>query len=144
MNTHEGYSKKKLSNDNVLLAGGGEKSLTEFLGGIRISSSKIQYKAADAAASWTDLITLVNTDENVKQVDNNNDQNSPVLLKNGTGTGTITSSSIFADGITVNPKNNVLNVSGYINGKILISGGSYNWYSFQQYNSSDANPTWYD
>ena len=66
MNTHEGYSKKTISNANVLLAGGGDKSLADFLGGIRISASKIQYKTADAAASWTDLITLVNTDENVK------------------------------------------------------------------------------
>lgn len=128
MNTHEGYSKKKLSNDNVLLAGGGEKSLTEFLGGIQISSSKIQYKAADTAATWTDLITLVNTDENVKQVDNNADANIPILLKNGTGTGTITSTVRTVDGVTINPKNNALTVSGYINGKILINGGSYGWY----------------
>ena len=65
MNTHEGYSKKTISNANVLLAGGGDKSLADFLGGIRISASKIQYTTADAV-SWTDLITLVNTDENVK------------------------------------------------------------------------------
>jgi len=66
MNTYQGYSKKKLDNTLVLLAGGGDKSLADFLGGIRISSSKIQYKTADSAAAWTDLIALVNTDENVK------------------------------------------------------------------------------
>jgi hypothetical protein len=39
MNTHEGYSKKKLDNDNVLLAGGGDKSLADFLGGIQYVSA---------------------------------------------------------------------------------------------------------
>jgi len=87
MNTHEGYSKKKLDNDNVLLAGGGEKSLADFLGGIRISSSKIQYKAADSAAAWTDLITLVNTDENVKQTPKTDNVNRPLMMING-GTST--------------------------------------------------------
>jgi hypothetical protein len=41
MNTHAGYSKKKLDNTLVLLAGGGDKSLADFLGGIRVFSSKI-------------------------------------------------------------------------------------------------------
>jgi hypothetical protein len=39
MNTHEGYSKKTISNANVLLAGGGDKSLADFLGGIQYVSA---------------------------------------------------------------------------------------------------------
>lgn len=30
------------------------------------------------------------------------------------------------------------------NGKISIAGGSYSWYAFQQYNSSDANPSYFN
>jgi hypothetical protein len=83
MNTHGGYSKKKLDNTLVLLAGGGDKSLADFLGGIRISSSKIQYKTATDNASWQDLITLVNTDENVKQTPKTDNANRPLMMING-------------------------------------------------------------
>lgn len=32
----------------------------------------------------------------------------------------------------------------YLYGKITVPGGSYSWYQVQQYNSSDANPSYYD
>ena len=62
MNTHAGYSKKTLTDTNVLLAGGGDKSLADFLGGIQYvsASNKIQYRAADTN-TWTDLVTLANS-----------------------------------------------------------------------------------
>lgn len=114
MNTHAGYSKKKLDDTLVLLAGGGDKSLADFLGGIRVSSSKIQYKTADAAASWTDLVTLSTTDENVKQVDDNTNSYIPIVLRNGTGTSTITSSVRTVDTVTINPSTNSLRATGSI------------------------------
>lgn len=49
-----------------------------------------------------------NTDENVKQVDNNNNEWRPILTKNGTGTGTITSSTTFADNVAIHMSNNQL------------------------------------
>ena len=42
-----------------------------------------------------------NTDEKVKQVDNNSSEWRPILTKNGTGTGTITSSTTFADNVAI-------------------------------------------
>ena len=53
-----------------------------------------------------------NTDTKVSQVDNNGDAARPILVKNGTGTGTVTDSALFADGVTVNPSNNSLSISG--------------------------------
>lgn len=32
----------------------------------------------------------------------------------------------------------------YVYGKITVPGGSYSWYQVQQYNSSEANPSYYD
>ena len=53
-----------------------------------------------------------NTDTKVSQVDNNDNAARPILVKNGTGTGTVTDSALFADGVTVNPSNNSLSISG--------------------------------
>ena len=89
MNTHEGYSKKTISDANVLLAGGGDKSLADFLSGIQYvsASKKIQYKTAADNASWQDLVTLVTTDENVKQTPKTDNVNRPLMMING-GTST--------------------------------------------------------
>jgi hypothetical protein len=90
MNNHAGYSKTTLTDTNVLLAGGGDKSLADFLGGIQYvsASNKIQYRAADTN-TWTDLVTLVMTDENVKQTPKTDNINRPLMMINGgTSTGT--------------------------------------------------------
>lgn len=64
--------------------------------------------ATVAGVDITAKITNYNTDENVKQVDNNNEEWRPILTKNGTGTGTITSSTTFADGVKIYMKGNYL------------------------------------
>lgn len=64
--------------------------------------------ATIAGVDITAKITNYNTDENVKQVDNNNEEWRPILTKNGTGTGTITSSTTFADGVKIYMKGNYL------------------------------------
>lgn len=51
--------------------------------------------------SW-EIPTDTNTDINVVQSNNSSNNEYPVLLKNGTGTGTITSSVIFNGNVTVN------------------------------------------
>lgn len=51
--------------------------------------------------SW-EIPTDNNTDVNVTQTHSTNNSEYPVLLKNGTGTGTITSSSLFDGDVTVN------------------------------------------
>ena len=87
-------------------------------------------------------ITSSYTDTNnaTTQTDNNENANRPVLLKNGTSTGTVTSGVLFADGVTVNPSNNSLSVSGpaSFGGNVTLStdntgisgimgGGTDNW-----------------
>lgn len=64
--------------------------------------------ATIAGVNITAKITNYNTDENVKQVDNNNEEWRPILTKNGTGTGTITSSTTFADNVAVYMNGNYL------------------------------------
>jgi hypothetical protein len=85
MNTHAGYSKKTLTDTNVLLTGGGDKSLADFIGGIQYvsASAKIQIKTAAVNASWTDLVTLITTDENVKQTPKTDNVNRPLMMING-------------------------------------------------------------
>jgi len=59
MNTSLGYSKKTLTNSNVLLSGGGDKALSEFIGSLNWDSTnkKLQYKSA-SSTNFTDLITF--------------------------------------------------------------------------------------
>ena len=98
MNTHGGYSKKTITDASVLLAGGGDKELSKFLGSIQYDSAshKIQYKAVDAN-SWTDLVTLVTTDENVKQTPKTDNANRPLMMINGgTTSGDQISTSMFS------------------------------------------------
>lgn len=59
MKQFEGYLKKKLGNSYVLLAGGGNKTLSDFIGSLNWDSTnrKLQYKAI-GATSWTDLVTF--------------------------------------------------------------------------------------
>ena len=59
MNTSLGYSKKTLTNSNVLLSGGGDKALSEFIGSLNWDSTnkKLQYKSA-SSTDFTDLITF--------------------------------------------------------------------------------------
>ena len=73
-----------------------------------------------------------NTDSATSQTDNNDNAARPILLKNGTGTGAVTSGTLFADGVTVNPSNNSLSISGnlsvsgtssFSNNVTLTSGG---------------------
>lgn len=59
MNTSLGYAKKTLTNSNVLLSGGGDKALSEFIGSLNWDSTnrKLQYKSA-SSTNFTDLITF--------------------------------------------------------------------------------------
>ena len=58
MKTIEGYSKEKYTNTSVLLAGGGAKALSDFIGSLSWDSTnkKIKYTPVDGSA--TDLVTL--------------------------------------------------------------------------------------
>lgn len=59
MNTSLGYAKKTLTDSNVLLSGGGDKALSEFIGSLNWDSTnkKLQYKSA-SSTNFTDLITF--------------------------------------------------------------------------------------
>ena len=59
MKQFDGYLKQKLGDSYVLLAGGGHKSLGEFIGTLNWDSTnrKLQYKSA-SATTWTDLVTF--------------------------------------------------------------------------------------
>ena len=131
MNTHAGYSKRTITDTNVLLAGGGDKSLADFLGGIQYvsASHKIQIKTAAANASWTDLVTLITTDENVKQVPKTDNVNRPLMMINGgTATGTQTSTSMFSTGIYANANTKMITANGFVKASsddtyVLLAGG---------------------
>jgi len=69
-----------------------------------------------------------NTDVNVSQTYSTSNQESPILLKNGTGIGNITSGTIFAAGMTVNPSTSSLSVGGHlsVSGNLAVTGtGSF-------------------
>ena len=66
MNTHAGYSKRTLTDTSVLLAGGGDKPLSGFIGSIQYNSTSHKITYTTAAGVAADLVTLVTTDENVK------------------------------------------------------------------------------
>ena len=64
-------------------------------------------KGNDQTNTFT--VATTNTDVNVKQeVKNNVNTAYPILFKNGTGTGTVTTSVLFDDGITINPSTNTI------------------------------------
>lgn len=133
MNTHAGYSKRTITDTNVLLAGGGDKSLADFIGGIQYvsASKKIQIKTAASGASWTDLVTLVTTDENVKQTPKTDNANRPLMMINGgTSTGTQTSTSMFSTGIYANASTKMITAAGFIktgsdDTYVLLGGGGH-------------------
>lgn len=54
-----------------------------------------------------------NTDTNVTQNHSTANGAYPILLKNGTGTGNVTTTSIFDGDVTVNPSTGVLTASGF-------------------------------
>lgn len=60
---------------------------------------------------WT---TPANTDTNVTQTNTGNNAAYPILLKNGTGDGTVTTTALFDSGVTLNPSTNTItaNITG--------------------------------
>lgn len=58
MKTIEGYSKEKYTNTSVLLAGGGAKALSDFIGSISWDSTNKKIKYTPIGGSATDLVTL--------------------------------------------------------------------------------------
>lgn len=58
MKTIEGYSKEKYTNTSVLLAGGGAKTLSDFIGSISWDSTNKKIKYTSVEGSATDLVTL--------------------------------------------------------------------------------------
>lgn len=58
MKTIEGYSKEKYTNTSVLLAGGGAKSLSDFIGSLSWDSTNKKIKYTPVGGSATDLVTL--------------------------------------------------------------------------------------
>ena len=58
MKTIEGYSKEKYTNTSVLLAGGGAKALSDFIGSLSWDSTNKKIKYTPVGGSATDLVTL--------------------------------------------------------------------------------------
>ena len=58
MKTIEGYSKEKYTNTSVLLAGGGAKALSDFIGSLSWDSTNKKIKYTPVGGSTTDLVTL--------------------------------------------------------------------------------------
>lgn len=64
------------------------------------SGTTITYTKADGT---TGTITTQDTDTKVTQTNSTGTSAYPILLKNGTGTGSVTSTTLFDDGVTVQP-----------------------------------------
>ena len=58
MKTIEGYSKEKYTNTSVLLAGGGAKAISDFIGSLSWDSTNKKTKYTPVEGSATDLVTL--------------------------------------------------------------------------------------
>lgn len=58
MKTIEGYSKEKYTNTSVLLAGGGAKALSDFIGSLSWDSTNKKIKYTPIGGNTTDLVTL--------------------------------------------------------------------------------------
>jgi hypothetical protein len=58
MKTIEGYSKEKHTDTSVLLAGGGAKALSDFIGSLTWDSTNKKIKYTPVGGSATDLVTL--------------------------------------------------------------------------------------
>ena len=58
MKTIEGYSKEKYTNTSVLLAGGGAKALSDFIGSLSWDSTNKKIKYTPVEGSAIDLVTL--------------------------------------------------------------------------------------
>ena len=58
MKTIEGYSKEKYTDTSVLLAGGGAKALSEFIGALTWDNTNKKIKYTPVGGSATDLVNL--------------------------------------------------------------------------------------
>lgn len=85
MKTFDGYSKEKFSDTSVLLAGGGSKELSNFIGTLNWDSTnrKLQYKKI-GDTNWSDLVTFGSNATN---------STAYLPLAGGTMTGLLTTTS---------------------------------------------------
>ena len=85
MKTFDGYSKEKFSDTSVLLAGGGSKELSNFIGTLNWDSTnrKLQYKKI-GDTNWSDLATFGSNATN---------STAYLPLAGGTMTGLLTTTS---------------------------------------------------
>ena len=88
-------------------------------GGVASSSSNTYYFLGytGTTVNWYQLPAnafnyAANTDQKTAQTNSTAAQESPVLIKNGTGTGTVTTGTLFASGVTINPSTSSLSISG--------------------------------
>lgn len=131
MNTHAGYSKRTLTDTSVLLAGGGDKPLSGFIGSIQYNSTSHKITYTTAAGVAADLVTLVTTDETVKQSPQNNNVNRPLMMINGgTEASEQINTTIFSSGIYANTSTNMITARGFIktdsnNTFVLLGGGGH-------------------
>ena len=58
MNTSLGYAKKTLTDTNVLLSGGGDKPLSDFIGSISWDSTNRKIKYTPIGGDTTELVTF--------------------------------------------------------------------------------------
>ena len=80
--------------------------------GLSASGKIITYTKGDGS---TGTITTqdTNTDTKVTQTNTTANANYPILLKNGTGTSEVTSTTLFDDGITVNPSTGIVTATKF-------------------------------
>ena len=119
MKTFDGYSKEKFSDTSVLLAGGGSKELSNFIGTLNWDSTnrKLQYKKI-GDTNWNDLVTFgshafVSTDyywANVKVSTSSNAATTPTFATATATTSVITPLVSSTGRLTLNATNTALDL----------------------------------
>ena len=100
------------SEEDERLAGLIKDAKDDSITDLSVSGTTITYTKGDGT---TGTITTqdTNDDANVKQTNATGSTEYPILLKNGTGTGEITSGVLFDDGVTIQPSTGTITASKF-------------------------------
>lgn len=82
------------------------------ISGLSVSGTTITYTKADGS-SGTITTQDTNTDTKVTQTNSTSSTAYPILVKNGTGTGTITSGTLFNSGVTLTPSTGTITATKF-------------------------------
>ncbi len=118
-NTSGSYDKYVYSNSEWVNIGSSETDMSDYvkkadaITGLSVSGTTVTYTKGDGK---TGTITTqdTNTDTMVTQSNTTGASVYPILLKNGTGTGTVTKEVLFNSGVTVTPSTGTVTATTFV------------------------------